>query len=538
MHAADGAAMSESLAADTTPPAKRKVQGSEDGAAREALSTKKAKTTTSRLDEVARRSLLSAFGSVALQTPRRLAQAACGWLGRLPVGGKGVAAAPAPEAEVAEEPRPLVAHEAPEAEVSRRPKVLLVVGECGDGKSTLVNALRDPERSGEAAAGLCSRGVTKSITAYVGMPIEGQPVDLLDTPGVGDTDVTPMKVLSLIEQELITGDVCSADAIDGLIVTTPIPDGRVKLGAQLVKLLVSHGFVGEDKWRNVILVGTKADRATQEERDLFTTRDVDENGAPVGIAAQFFADAPGQTGTFVMTRKDDYASLRHAIANLPNMKVQYGTPDPAKMAEAFAEKFGIEKEHFRKELEASREAIQAELNAQFAEREVAMQRRLEEAKKQHQNETQLVAQQANEQREQLRCELESKFNEKTRILQELQLAAPAEREQLERQAEKASRALQRVQEKNEGLQRRWASQLEEKESQLKNLMRQLEDKQRDAALRFAALAQLQLRQRIRRQPAVPSSEDEELGQCSRKGQEMRGLQDGVGPLMVGLATAE
>lgn len=28
-------------------------------------------------------------------------------------------------------------------------------------------------------------------------------VDYLDTPGVGDMDVTPMKVLTLIEQELL-----------------------------------------------------------------------------------------------------------------------------------------------------------------------------------------------------------------------------------------------------------------------------------------------------------------------------------------------
>ena len=83
--------------------------------------------------------------------------------------------------------------------------------------------------SGEAKAGLRSRGVTKTITAYVGSPINGVPVDFLDTPGVGDTDVTPMKVLTMIEQELITDEVHnSMDAIDGVVVTTPIPDGRAK----------------------------------------------------------------------------------------------------------------------------------------------------------------------------------------------------------------------------------------------------------------------------------------------------------------------
>ena len=37
----------------------------------------------------------------------------------------------------------------------------------------------------------------------VGLPIDGMQVDYLDTPGVGDMDVTPMKVLTLIEQELL-----------------------------------------------------------------------------------------------------------------------------------------------------------------------------------------------------------------------------------------------------------------------------------------------------------------------------------------------
>ena len=90
---------------------------------------------------------------------------------------------------------------------------MLVVGECG-----------------KAAAGLKSRGVTKSITSYIGKPVDGVTIDYLDTPGVGNIDVTPMKVLPLIEQELITDQVHTADDIDGTIVTTPIPDGRVKLG--------------------------------------------------------------------------------------------------------------------------------------------------------------------------------------------------------------------------------------------------------------------------------------------------------------------
>eukprot|EP00434_Breviolum_minutum_P043705 symbB.v1.2.038972.t1/scaffold6166.1/size20395/1 len=108
----------------------------------------------------------------------------------------------------------------------------------------------------------------------------------------------------------MTDEINGSDAIDGVIVTTPVPDGRVKLGAQVVQLLVEHGFLGEDKWQNIILVGTKRDRATAEELDLFGTDRLDEQGQPVGIAAQFFAMAPTGQGTSVTTTKDDLSELR------------------------------------------------------------------------------------------------------------------------------------------------------------------------------------------------------------------------------------
>jgi hypothetical protein len=69
-----------------------------------------------------------------------------------------------------------------------------------------------------------------------------------------------------------------------------------------------HGWVGPDKWKNVVLVGTKADRATHEELELFRTE----------VQAQFFAEAPGATGTYVQTSKDDYSQLYDAIAVLPH----------------------------------------------------------------------------------------------------------------------------------------------------------------------------------------------------------------------------
>ena len=45
----------------------------------------------------------------------------------------------------------------------------------------------------------------------------------------------------------------------------------------------------------MLLVGTKADRATPQELEFFTTE----------ITQEFLAQAPGETGTFVVTSKDD-----------------------------------------------------------------------------------------------------------------------------------------------------------------------------------------------------------------------------------------
>eukprot|EP00930_Biecheleria_cincta_P037018 TRINITY_DN25382_c0_g1_i2.p1 TRINITY_DN25382_c0_g1~~TRINITY_DN25382_c0_g1_i2.p1 ORF type:complete len:658 (-),score=114.80 TRINITY_DN25382_c0_g1_i2:245-2218(-) len=350
---------------------------------------------------------------------------------------------------------------------TRKPRILLVVGECGDGKSTLVNALRDPERSGVAESGLKSRGVTKTIQAYIGKPIKGQAVDFLDTPGVGDRDVTPMKVLSLIEQELISQEIGGADAIDGVIVTTPVPDGRVKLGAQVVQLLVEHGFVGEKKWENVILVGTKEDRASPEELEFFKNE----------IAADFFASAPGQAGCFVTTKKDDYSSLQSAIARLPSLKVRYGSPDPAMMAEAFAETLGVNKETFTKELIDSREALQKEFDRQFKEQEEKLQ---QERKAMHdkfdeqQRDTGLATQR-------LKQEMEAKLEENERMLESLRKAGPEERKALERQFAELQSELQRSQETHAAASRLMDLQLQEQEQRLRQLVLQLEEKTREAA---------------------------------------------------------
>ena len=227
-------------------------------------------------------------------------------------------------------------------DAAARTRTILVVGECGDGKSSLVNALRDPSCTQEAKAGKAARGVTKQINLYRGKSINGMSIAILDTPGIGDKDVTAATLLSMLE-----GKLSNADApISGVLVTTPVTDGRVKLGAQVVHALVEKGFVGQAKWDSVILIGTKNDRAEDDERQCF----VDE------VVPEFF-DANGGIGKYAMTSKHDYSALQHQISMLPEWSVKYLAPDAEEMSQALAAKLGIDPAIFQRDLQETRSQI-------------------------------------------------------------------------------------------------------------------------------------------------------------------------------------
>ena len=222
--------------------------------------------------------------------------------------------------------------------------VLLIIGECGDGKSTLVNALRDPARSEEAKWGMATRGVTKTISVFDGKPIKGRAIQIMDTPGIDDQDVTPLSLVAMIEAKLSDHPI----PISGVIVTTPSTEGRVKLGAQVVQTLVEHGFVGEHKWDSVILVGTKSDRAEEEEKTFF--RD--------NVVKDFFEKAPpGTSPKFALTTKQDVSPLVTQIGSLPGVPIEYVQPETASFAQVLAAKFGIPVEAFSTAFDQMREQL-------------------------------------------------------------------------------------------------------------------------------------------------------------------------------------
>jgi len=201
--------------------------------------------------------------------------------------------------------------------------------------------------------------VTKQVREYVGTPVGGREVLYLDTPGIGDIDVPLQKLFALFEQRLAGAEVDThADThahtvnafgrpplphrsrrcrggrpsaphprvrrrhpppaqVDGVLVTTPVSDARVKLGAQVVKFLVENGFVGgAEKWASIVLVGTKNDKADEEDRHCFRSQ----------VVPELFSAAQGATGSYALVGRDDYSQLIDRIARLPSGTLSYRRP--------------------------------------------------------------------------------------------------------------------------------------------------------------------------------------------------------------------
>ena len=192
------------------------------------------------------------------------------------------------------------------------PLNLLVIGECGDGKSTLINALRK-ESSPEQATGKSPAGVTKTIERIEGLPIAGRKVNLFDTPGIGDMDVSATDLCLMLEHVLSQGVV---GGIDGVIVTSPALNTKIRLGGRLVQQLAELGFHGPNRWQHM-----------------------------AHVKEAFFAKAiqnKEQVGQAVLCEKGTaYDDLKAAICNLPDAKITYKLPDASELSNVLGNLLGV-----------------------------------------------------------------------------------------------------------------------------------------------------------------------------------------------------
>ena len=232
----------------------------------------------------------------------------------------------------------------------------MIVGECGDGKSTLINGLRDRRISGEAKTGLLANGVTKDVEAYIGQLSRDQLAVYLDTPGFGDGSVSTVTLVSQLEKQLKEG-------VNGIIVTTPATACRFKLSMRIARLLIEIGFEDADKWDRVVLVGTKADLATSEEKALF---DISHD---TGIAGQFFQGTAGCLTA--LTTKSDTSKLRDLLLKVSSKRIHYVAPTIDQLSEALGAELGVTASSVVAELREKRhEALQI-IGQMAAEKEQA-----------------------------------------------------------------------------------------------------------------------------------------------------------------------
>jgi GTP-binding protein EngB required for normal cell division len=233
----------------------------------------------------------------------------------------------------------------------------LVIGECGDGKSTLINSLRDTQRSEVPKQGKNARGVTKSITPYCGKPIGDQQTVYFDSPGIGDKDITAMKLIAAITEFLTTSKI----QLDGVLVTNQIPDARMRMGAQVVQILVNEGFVGKEKWDNVILVGTKMDKGDEDE-----SGESDLECFRTSVVPLFFAQNGG-VGKFACVSSKSGAGMPDFLlmmGKLPHCGITFSRDAQEKMCGEMAGVMGIDTEVFTQglqdEIEGLREKLEQE----------------------------------------------------------------------------------------------------------------------------------------------------------------------------------
>lgn len=150
-------------------------------------------------------------------------------------------------------------------------KVILIIGETGHGKSTLMNGILDSTYVDEfgqnevAPKAGNSKGTTKEMIAGPARAdfAPGFSVKLYDSPGIGDFTIDTGTLLSKYE------DVFDKRGIDAVIVCQKIGENFTQAMKMAIEVL-NRGLVQErtdskqhtnevKKWENIILVGCAHD---------------------------------------------------------------------------------------------------------------------------------------------------------------------------------------------------------------------------------------------------------------------------------------
>lgn len=136
---------------------------------------------------------------------------------------------------------------------------ILVVGECGDGKSSLIKAfLKNYGGKWEDTlqSGVKATGVSKAVVPYP-LTFGGRPAVMFDTPGVGDATIKISHLVAVIETAM-EDNKCHA-----IIICNQMNKNRVGLGAQIVASLIKSGIVEKNNnghvHESIIFVGTQLD---------------------------------------------------------------------------------------------------------------------------------------------------------------------------------------------------------------------------------------------------------------------------------------
>lgn len=226
---------------------------------------------------------------------------------------------------------------------------LLVVGECGDGKSTLIKKFA--VAGNIPKCGLDPNGVTKELTRYDCGTICGRRVSMIDSPGVGDGEITPAKLAVLIEAALTHANI----KVQGVLLTSGVHSNRVTLGANVCAMLVDKGFVGGmAKWDEIILVGTQSDRCSAPEIQNFRTNLLAKLNQRVNgnITKAAVICIPEDT-----PEKTNVKELEDFIGRLPGKTIEYEKPDPQELARSIADICGTKPEVVYQEVIEYREVV-------------------------------------------------------------------------------------------------------------------------------------------------------------------------------------